>query len=104
MRIATVAALIATLAAPAFAEDVEFDLINDSSADLRELYVSPVGTDSWGEDILGTDVLAVGESGVVTIGDDAEFCDFDMRFVMADGSELERGADLCEMSSFTLTD
>ena len=86
------------------ADDVEFDLINDSSADLSELYVSPVGTDSWGEDILGTDVLAVGENGVVTITDGSEVCDYDMRFVMADGGELVREADICELSSFTLTD
>ena len=102
--LATLAVLSATLAAPAFADDVQFDLINDSSSDLQQLFVSPVGTDSWGEDILGTEVLAVGENGVVTIGDGSEICDYDLRFVMADGGELVREADLCELSSFTLTD
>lgn len=104
MRFTAAAFALFALATPALAEDVEFDLINDSSADLSELYVSPVGTDSWGEDILGTDVLAVGENGVVTITDGSEVCDYDMRFVMADGGELVREADICELSSFTLTD
>jgi len=96
--------LCAALAAPAFAGDVQFDLINNSSSDLQEMYISPVDTDTWGEDILGTDVLAVGESGVVTIAGVTEVCDFDLRFVMTSGDELEREANICEMASFTLTD
>jgi hypothetical protein len=98
----TIAALL--IAAPAFAEDLVFDLINNSSVSLHELYVSAHDSDEWGEDILGTDTLASGETGSVTITDGKDTCDYDLRFVAEDGSELERNVDLCEMSSFTLTD
>lgn len=107
MRLKTLVAaavLSAALTAPAVAEDLVFDLINSSSANLQELYVSPVGTDSWGEDILGTELLAAGEVGAVTIADGEETCAYDMRFVMDSGATLEGSADLCEMASFTLTD
>ena len=86
------------------AEDLVFDLINNSSVDLHELYVSAHEADEWGEDILGTDLLAAGETGTVTIADGKETCDYDLRFVAEDGSALERNVNLCEMASFTLTD
>lgn len=99
---ATLTALM--LAAPASAEDLVFDLINNSSVTLHELYVSAHDADSWEEDILGTDTLASGETASVTIADGKDTCDYDLRFVAEDGSELERNVDLCEMTSFTLTD
>lgn len=93
-----------TLAAPAFAEDLVFDLINNSSVTLHELYVAPHESDNWEEDIMGTDTLASGETVSVTIADGKDTCDYDMRFVAEDGSVLERNVNLCEMGSFTLTD
>ncbi len=98
------AVLSAALVSPAVAQDLVFDLINSSSANLQEMYASPVGTDSWGEDILGTELLAAGEHGSVTIADGEETCAYDMRFVMDNGAILEGSTDLCEMASFTLTD
>ncbi len=98
------AVLSATLVSPAAAEDLVFDLINNSSANLQEMYASPVGTDTWGDDILGAEVLASGENGAVTIMDGEATCAYDMRFVMDNGATLEGSADLCEMASFTLTD
>jgi hypothetical protein len=90
-------------AAPACAEDLVFDLINNSSVTLHELYVSAHDTDNWEDDILGTDTLASGETVSVTIADGKDTCDYDLRFVAEDGSELERNVDLCKMSSFTLS-
>lgn len=92
-------------AVPAFAEDLVFDLINDSSVDLHELYVSAHASDEWGDDVLGTDILASGENGSVTIADGEATCDYDLRFVSKEGDALERNdINLCEMDSFTLTD
>ncbi len=94
----------ATIAAPAFAEDLVFSLSNESALNLQELYVSASDTQAWGEDILGRDVLASGESGDVTIADGRDVCGYDMRFVMDNGSTIEGSADLCETSAFTITD
>lgn len=91
-------------AAPVLAEDLEFELINNSSITLTHLYASPVDEDSWGDDILGVDVLAPGESGTVTISDGYAYCNYDMRFVADNGNEVSGSADLCSMNSFTLND
>lgn len=107
MRVTTlVSALFFSVAisAPAFAEDLVFSLSNESSLNLQELYVSASEAEAWGEDILGRDVLASGESGDVTIADGGEVCSYDMRFVMDNGSTIEGSADLCENDVFTIND
>lgn len=81
-----------------------FDLINSSSANLQELYVSAADSDSWGDDILGMEVLAAGEQGAVTIVDGSTVCAYDLQFVMDSGTTIEGTADLCETNQFTLTD
>ena len=92
------------LSAPAFAEDLVFELLNKSSVNLQELYVSPSETDTWGEDILGVEILAAGETGTVTITDGLETCAYDLRFVTDTGVEVTSSQDLCELSTFTLND
>ena len=107
MRMKTlVSAMIVSFAvsAPAFAEDLVFNLSNASSLNLQELYVSASDADAWGEDILGRDVLASGEAGDVTISDGRDVCSYDMRFVMDNGNTIEGAADLCENSQFTIND
>ena len=104
MRHLIVAALLCGFAAPALAEDLVFELINDSSVNLNELYVSAASANEWGEDILGTEILAAGATGTVTITDGMATCDYDLKFVAEDGSELAGSANLCEMASFTLHD
>ncbi len=96
--------IISAFAAPAFAQDLEFDLINQSSFALQELYVSPASTDEWGDDVLGVDILGSGEQGVVTIADGETTCTYDLRFLTDTGTEVTGTADLCETHSFTLSD
>lgn len=107
MRMKTLALTMvvsAAISAPAFAEDLVFNLTNDSSFNLQEFYVSATDTDAWGEDILGRDVLASGEAGDVTIADGRDVCAYDMRFVMDNGNTIEGSADLCETNAFTIND
>ena len=99
MRIQFPIALLALFALPAhaLAEDVKFNLKNSSSFTIDELYASPSTEDEWGEDILGADTLAGGESGVVTIADGSDQCKYDLKAVAEDGTEHELEAlDLCE--------
>lgn len=103
MRIA-LAALATLVAAPALAEDLVFTLVNDSSHTIVEMYVSPVGEDQWGENILTVDAVEPGISGDVTIADGLEVCDYDLRFVSAEGGEAEKTQNLCDMATFTVTD
>jgi hypothetical protein len=102
MRI--VLAALATLAAtPTLAEDLVFTLINDSSQTVVEMYVSEVDAALWGENIL-FDVVEPGVSGEVTIADGLDVCDYDMRFVTAEGGEVEDTQNLCDLGTYTLTD
>lgn len=103
MRLAL--AVLATLCAgPAMAEDLVFTLVNDSSHSITEMYVSPVGEDQWGENILTVDSVDPGVSGDVTIADGLEVCDYDLRFVTSEGAEAEKTQNLCEIATFTVND
>jgi len=104
MKIKILAAVFGLLAAPAFAEDLVFTLINDSSQPLSNLYVSLPESAEWGDDILGVDVLAVGETGTVTIAGGSALCSYDLQFVMENAATMEGTANLCETNTFTLTD
>jgi len=104
MYLKSLAACLCLTAAPAFAEDLVFDLINASSANLQELYVSAEDSAEWGDDVLGMEVLAAGEQGAVTIADGRDICAYDLQFVMDTGAIIEGTADLCEMNAFTLQD
>ncbi len=104
MRIALVA-VVATLAAtPVFCEDLVFTLVNDSSHTIVEMYVSSVGEDEWGENILMVDGVEPGVSGDVTIADGLDVCDYDLRFVTDQGDEATQQQNLCDISTFTVTD
>ena len=86
------------------AEDLVFTLINDSSLTVVEMYVSPVGEEMWGENILTVDGVAPGVSGEVTIADGLDVCEYDMRYVSAEGDEATDTQNLCELATYTLTD
>lgn len=105
MRLSILAAVVLGFAAlPALAEDLEFTLINNSSHDITEMYLSPHEKDTWGENILTVDAVAAGDQGSISITDGEEVCDYDMRFVTADGASVEDTQDLCKLGSFTLHD
>lgn len=103
MRIAR-AAIATLIATPTLAEDLVFTLVNDSSLAITEMYVSPVGEDQWGENILMVDAVDPGVSGDVTIADGLEVCDYDLRFVTAEGAEAEQTQNLCDIATFTVSD
>jgi len=105
MKIAYVAAALAALsiaAAPAMAqttEAVNFTLNNTTGNTLVTLQISESGNNSWGEDILGVEMLAGGESADVTIDDDLADCEYDVRATFDDGSVLdERGVNMCTIN------
>ena len=62
-----------------------------------------MGEDQWGENILTVAAVEPGVSGDVTIADGL-VCDYDLRFVSAEGGEAEKTQNLCDMATFTVTD
>ncbi len=104
MRLVPPALLAATLfAAPAFAEDLAFTLVNNSSATLQEMYVSSHDSNSWGDNILDANVDPNG-TATVSIADGLTVCDYDMRFVMDTGVTADATQDVCKIDTFTLHD
>lgn len=96
------ALLAAAVAAPAIAQDVAYELYNDSALTVMEFYTSPANSDDWGPDILGAEVIPPGGNGVVTIADGSTECVYDFLFVMEDGQELVDTVDICQLGSYTL--
>jgi len=58
------------------------EIINDSSWDIYQLYISPSHTDEWGPDQLADAILAAGESLLIY---DILCNDYDLMFVDEDG-------------------
>ncbi|MEO8242003.1 MAG: hypothetical protein ABI832_06790, partial [bacterium] len=104
MRTLSLTVAIALLAAPAWAEDLTFSLVNNSSVNLIELYVAPHASDDWGDNILTVDALNSGESGTVTIADGEATCDYDLQFSMDNGAVVEGRQNLCDLDTYTLHD
>ena len=78
-------------------ENPSFLLTNRSRAVLNELYLSPTGDDSWGEDRLGDGTIAGG--GTRTIRLPPGECLYDMRVVFANGEANEkRRLNLCQIT------
>ena len=100
LRAALIAMAAGVIAVPAMAEDVTLTIENMSGADLTEFYASPVGTESWGANLLGAMIVAA-SNGPVTIAG-TQGCAYDLRMVFADGDVLEDSADICANASYTI--
>ncbi|HRK42480.1 MAG TPA: hypothetical protein PLH11_05520 [Gemmobacter sp.] len=101
MRMILSVAMIAGLASPAVADDVNFSLTNMTGADLTEFYATPVGHENWEQNLLGMPALAAGRVAQVTIVN-AQGCDYDLRMVFADGDVLEGASNICETTDYTI--
>lgn len=98
-------ALIGFAAAPASAQDRHVQVINATQHAMVAFYASNVGRDTWEEDILGRDVLAVGQSVNINIDDGTGACLYDFKAVFDDGDALVRnGIDVCTIGSYRYTE
>ena len=104
MRLSPLLVPALLLSGPAMAEDLVFTLVNDSSHTIVEMYVSPTGEELWGDNILTVDAVPPGAEGDVTIADGLDVCDYDLRFITAEGGDAAKTQNLCDMAVFTVTD
>lgn len=99
------AGMLMLLSIAAQAEDLKFVLVNNSSAVVIKIQISPVSTDNWGENILGLDVLLPGETATVTIADWLSTCAYDMLVTFNDETSVEElDYDFCDLNTYTLSD
>lgn len=89
----------------AFAQDRRVRVINETGHTIVRFYGSNVGTEDWQEDILGTDVLRPDQSVVINFDDGSGYCKYDFKAEFDDGDSVTKsGVDVCEVSSFRITD
>jgi hypothetical protein len=72
-------------------------LTNNTQQTIAEIYVSDDdGTDSWQEDLLGSEFLLPGGSAIVDVDDRNGNCRVDLKAVLDNGSDLtNRGVNPC---------
>jgi hypothetical protein len=81
-----------------------FTITNNTGHVLTTLNVSPSNENSWGEDILGRDVLANGENAEISFERGETQCQWDIRATYDDGGTTDaRGVNLCEVATVNLT-
>lgn len=83
--------------------DADFSLVNATGYPIRELYVSPSKSDSWGNDKLGRNVLPNGSKKNLHFGDSAH-CMQDVQVVFDDDESKVtwENVNLCEINTLTL--
>ncbi|WP_120631963.1 hypothetical protein [Ruegeria sp. EL01] len=90
---------------PAYAEDLQFLLINESSSALVGFNVSPTSSEFWEENLLAGDHIAPGQQAGITIADGLTTCTYDIRGSFADDSEAEDfGLNLCDLGEYSFID
>jgi hypothetical protein len=104
-RLILAVALVAVAAAsPLSAQSkLDFTLLNKTGLTIDYVYVSPTNNDEWGEDVMGRDVLAHGESVDIVFSRSEKSCMWDLKVKDEDGDEVSWGnLDLCQASHITL--
>jgi hypothetical protein len=103
--VTAVVALLGLAAAPANAQDRHVEVVNETQHAIVQFYASNVDRDTWEEDILGEDVLPVGQSVNINIDDGSGACLYDFKAVFDDGEELVRtNIDVCTTTTYTYTE
>jgi hypothetical protein len=94
-------AILATSGARA--GDQDFTLVNKTGVEIHALHVAPHSSDEWGEDILGKDTLANGESLEITFGKHDRAHHWDLRIEDEKGNALTwENLDLMSIEQVTL--
>lgn len=95
-------AILATTALPAAALDRKVTIVNNTNFTIVRFYGSNKGSDSWEEDILGSDVLGPNSSVSINFDDGSGYCKFDFRAEFNDGDVIiEKNINICEIGTFT---
>lgn len=96
------AMVLAATAVPATALDRRVKIVNNTNFTIVRFYGSNKGSDSWEEDILGSDVLPPNTAVNINFDDGSGYCKFDFRAEFDDGDVLiKKNVNICEIGTFT---
>lgn len=103
------AAAILAFAAPLGAaaqtsQPISFTLTNKTQHPLTALYISRVSADDWNQDIFGDTALDPGASVEVTIDDNLEACEYDVKASFDGGDDvILSGRNFCKLDGGSIT-
>jgi len=98
-----VACLMLAAAVAAWAGEQDFILHNNTGVEIHKLFISPHSADEWGEDILGRDTLADGESVDIKFSRHEKAAHWDLRVEDQHGNSIEwESLNLLEIAEVTL--
>jgi hypothetical protein len=102
---ASASALVVVFAQSALADPRDFQLQNTSAVDIASVYVSPSDLNSWGDDVMGRDILPAGNAVNLTFGGfDGTTCTYDIKVLGTGGQEgYLYKVDLCSVTSVTFS-
>lgn len=70
---------------------------NDDARAILSVRMTHIDDDDWGRDLLGDELIEVGDWAVVTPDNDEGYCRFDLRFTYTDGTQrVVKGLNACE--------
>ena len=96
-------ALQAATGPPASAFTQWVELTNNTRMTIVEIYISHVGAQLWGIDLLGAEFLAPASSVSVNI-DDTAGCRFDFKTVFDDGTtQIRRNVNVCGVDKYAIS-
>ena len=103
--IAALGAAAALIASPALAADASVTLVNNSSSEVYQVYMSDSFDGEWGPDLLGSETLPVGwdlPSMEPTVTDPGS-CNYDLKVVFDNGREAQiNDFDACEAMTISV--
>jgi hypothetical protein len=104
MLLAVALSALALLPLPASAQRQNFALINRTGSTITAVNVSPVGSNSWGPNILGNQVVNDEQQLDVSFPPGITECNFDLKITYdtEDSADL-RAVNLCNASRITVT-
>jgi hypothetical protein len=86
------------------ASELDFTLHNKTGYPLHEVYVAAHGDKTWGEDIMGKDILPNGQDVHIVFSEGVSAPTYDLRVLYGDGQEaIWEGYDLVKITDITIS-
>lgn len=73
----------------AVAGDQDFTVVNHTGVEIHKLFVAPHSSDDWGDDILGKDTMAEGETLDITFSRHETAAHWDLKIEDSEGHSVE---------------
>lgn len=94
------------IAAPAISQsdDLDYTIINRSSAVIDEFFVRAFDREHWTQNLLFNAYILPGEEVTFIFPDGRLHCEYEIFFRFSTGDELLDAVDICDLEDFTIYD